>query len=218
MENDFANNMPSTPEIIAGNGVENIGKITTSSNKKSNALVIIVLILAALASILIYKRYQKRKSHTSPQPAPPSQQPIVMQPVPQPQQQQQQDPRYGQAVNKPYHDNKLEAYSSGDNNGQLLQLDEGRFNKLVIQQQQPALVAFTMAGCGHCERMKPAFAEAASKAKIALALLDKSNCSDALLRKYNVQGFPTILLFRSGEVAQAYNGDRSVDSFVKFAQ
>jgi len=131
------------------------------------------------------------------------------------------DQRYVQAESQPYSDNKMSAYQNYaevvGSQGQAQNWDEAAFNKLVLQQKIPALVAFTMSGCGHCERLKPAFAEAAKHAKIALAMVERGSAG-SLPEKYQVRGFPTIILFQGGEAIKVYQGDRSVDSLVQFAQ
>jgi protein disulfide-isomerase/protein disulfide-isomerase A6 len=64
--------------------------------------------------------------------------------------------------------------------------------------------------------MKPNFAEAAKHAKITLAMIER-NDAGSLLQKYNIRGFPTVLLFRGGEMVKMYSGDRSAQSLADFA-
>jgi thioredoxin 1 len=131
------------------------------------------------------------------------------------------DQRYVQMQGSPYNDNKLQAYQSyGDavgTSGQMQNWDEAAFNKHVLQSKMPALVAFTSQSCGHCVRLKPAFEEAAKNAKIVLAMVDRGGAGN-LPGKYNVKGFPTIILFNGGEAVKEYQGDRSMQSLVDFAK
>lgn len=130
------------------------------------------------------------------------------------------DRRYQQATAQPYNDNKVPAYQSYadavNSQGKVQILNEESFNKRILQQKEPALVAFVMQGCGHCENMKPAFVQAAKHAKIALVMLERSQAG-ALPQKYSVRGFPTVILFRAGEAVRVYNGDRSAQSLAHFA-
>jgi thioredoxin 1 len=131
------------------------------------------------------------------------------------------DQRYVQMKGQPYNDNKMQAYQSyGEavgNAGLMQNWDEAAFNKHVLQSKMPALVAFTSQNCGHCVRLKPAYEEAAKNAKIVLAMVERSGAGN-LPGKYNVKGFPTIILFNGGEAVKEYQGDRSVQSLVDFAK
>lgn len=68
--------------------------------------------------------------------------------------------------------------------------------------------------CGHCKRLAPEFDKAAGILKtndppVTLVTVDctadggKDTCS-----KYGVSGYPTLKIFRNGEVSQEYNGPR----------
>jgi thiol-disulfide isomerase/thioredoxin len=132
----------------------------------------------------------------------------------------QLDQRYKKPPSNPYQDNNLPAYASYSDavntQGQVQQWDTATFNKVALQQKQPVLVAFMMNGCGHCERMKSAYAEAAKNAKIPLAAI--IGADQQLLQKYEIRGFPTVLLFRGGEMVKKYMGDRSAADLVRFTE
>lgn len=134
--------------------------------------------------------------------------------------QQMLDKRYVNAQPLPYNDNKMAAYQSYAEtvaaNGTAETWDEAAFNKIVLQQHKPAVIAFTSDGCGHCQVLKPKFMEAAKHAKIGMAFVDARGAG-SLLQKYGIRGFPTIVLFRGGERVKDYSGDRSVQSLVAFA-
>lgn len=131
------------------------------------------------------------------------------------------DQRYVQIQGVPYQDKKMQAYDSYNdavgNAGKLQMWDEAAFNKHVLQSRMPALVAFVSNSCGHCVRLKPAYEEAAKNAKIVLAMVERGTAGN-LPGKYNVRGFPTIILFQGGEAVKEYQGDRSVQSLVDFAK
>lgn len=87
-----------------------------------------------------------------------------------------------------------------------------------FQTQSKCIVMFHADWCGHCQKTKPQFRSAAKKAKLPFMLVD---CEKVLtkehLSKYNVSGYPTILMLMGGEVLGTYDGDRSEESLVQFA-
>ena len=65
--------------------------------------------------------------------------------------------------------------------------------------------------CGFCKRMKPDYQEAATEVKTSslgtLAAIDVTKTgNNAVSRKYNITGFPTLLYFENGKMSYPYPG------------
>ena len=67
--------------------------------------------------------------------------------------------------------------------------------------------------CGHCKKLAPEYEQAATQLKkenppIPLAKVDCPANQD-LCQKYGVSGYPTLKIFRDGELSSDYNGPRT---------
>jgi protein disulfide-isomerase-like protein len=80
------------------------------------------------------------------------------------------------------------------------------------------LVMFYADWCGHCKKLKPVWDEAADDVNKTDTKMIKINCGNGteddekLMKKYNIQGYPTIIKFINGKPSE-YQGDRDADSF-----
>ena len=89
-----------------------------------------------------------------------------------------------------------------------------------IHQDDKVLALFYADWCGHCKTIKPVWKEAAEKANkngkrmIMVDVGGKTADQQALIEKYEIDGFPTILIFQNGK-AEPYSGKRDVDAFLK---
>ncbi|KAK9805676.1 hypothetical protein WJX72_011398 [[Myrmecia] bisecta] len=78
--------------------------------------------------------------------------------------------------------------------------------------------------CGHCKKLTPEWEKAAGELKkndppVVLAKVDATEEGNkALAQKYGVQGYPTIKIFRNGDLEKAgeYNGPRDADGIVDY--
>jgi thioredoxin-like negative regulator of GroEL len=90
------------------------------------------------------------------------------------------------------------------------------------------MIAFFMDGCGHCTKFKPEWAKFSAQAasqpwgsKVCLA--EMSGDDPDTMAKYNVQAFPTVLLFNNGNIGkngnpEEFNGPRTVDGLNAFVK
>ena len=78
------------------------------------------------------------------------------------------------------------------------------------------MIKFFQPWCGHCTAMKPAWDEAAANAHSSVFIADV-NCSDQdeLCQENDVKGYPTIKVYKDGEVTD-YSGGRTVDDISNF--
>lgn len=81
---------------------------------------------------------------------------------------------------------------------------------------------YDLCRCGHCKRLAPEWARAATdlKGKFKLGALD-ATVHQVMSSRYGVQGFPTIKYFPGGkkglDSAEEYTGGRSAGEIVQWA-
>jgi len=77
-------------------------------------------------------------------------------------------------------------------------------------------VKFYAPWCGHCKRMAPTWDELAGQAAgFGVAKVDCTQ-EKATCQEYGVRGYPTIKLFKDGEVVADYKGARDLSGFQSF--
>ncbi|KAM9991597.1 hypothetical protein ACTFIZ_005013 [Dictyostelium cf. discoideum] len=104
---------------------------------------------------------------------------------------------------------------------QVAHLNVRNFSSYISNHPEGVLVMFFTTGCGHCTKMKPAFAEvsqiAIEKNLGSLAAVD-CGVSKKVCEKFKIESYPNIYLFKDGKNVDKYNGDRSVNSLVEFLE
>jgi len=79
------------------------------------------------------------------------------------------------------------------------------------------LVEFFAPWCGHCQQLAPIFKQgaAALKGKLNFAAVD-AEANDDLRVEFGVSSFPSLKLFKSGELREDFDGDRTVAGFEQY--
>ena len=75
--------------------------------------------------------------------------------------------------------------------------------------------------CGHCKKLKPEFDKAskdllANDPPVTLAKIDCTEVGKDTCNRFEVRGYPTLKIFRGGELSQDYNGPRDAGGIVKY--
>lgn len=102
----------------------------------------------------------------------------------------------------------------------VLDLTDSDFNTRIAE-HETVLVMFYAPWCGHCKRLKPEYAKAAEELTIndppvSLAKVDCTEGGKDTCSKHSVSGYPTLKIFRNGELSQEYNGPRDAAGIVKY--
>ena len=89
----------------------------------------------------------------------------------------------------------------------------------IIQSNVPALVGFFAEWCGPCKTMKPILEELKRKTGDSLVILkidiDKSPQAASA---YKIQGVPTLILFKQGQIKWRQSGVVSLHEVAKIVQ
>lgn len=101
----------------------------------------------------------------------------------------------------------------------VLQLNGQNFEHGI--EKGTTLVKFYAPWCGHCKRMAPTWDELAEKfignTRVKIAKVDCTLPeSKELCSQQEVDGFPTIYIYKNGKKVIEYNGNRSLNDLFEF--
>ncbi|XP_015788270.1 protein disulfide-isomerase A4 [Tetranychus urticae] len=94
--------------------------------------------------------------------------------------------------------------------------------KAEVAKYDTVLIEFFAPWCGHCKRLAPEYAKAATALlandpPVPLAKVDcTSDNGKEICSTFGVSGYPTLKIFKGGEFASEYNGPREADGIVKY--
>uniref|UniRef100_A0A182PAW6 Thioredoxin domain-containing protein n=1 Tax=Anopheles epiroticus TaxID=199890 RepID=A0A182PAW6_9DIPT len=106
-----------------------------------------------------------------------------------------------------------------DNRSVVVQLTEGDFASAIAS--GVTVVKFYAPWCGHCMRLAPTWEQLAEKlaarADVTIAKVDCTvDANKELCGEQEVNGYPTVFLYRAGEKVTEYFGHRSLDDLHEF--
>ncbi len=95
-------------------------------------------------------------------------------------------------------------------------LTDANFQTEVLQSSQPVLVDFWAEWCGPCRMLGPVI-EKIAVANAGRVAVGKMNVDEnpGTPQKYGIQGIPTVIFFKDGEVAKQLVGYQAQDKIQK---
>lgn len=111
------------------------------------------------------------------------------------------------------------ASEAAASDGDVVVITSKNVDEVLKKKDSLVFVKFFAPWCGHCQAMAEDFKSAATalSGKAVLAEVDATK-EEKLAQEYNVEGFPTLKLFSSGEEVADYQGNRDKESMVKFVE
>jgi len=97
----------------------------------------------------------------------------------------------------------------------LAHVNEGDFQREVLEARQPVLVDFTAVWCAPCKMLDPLVRQLAQEwdGKVKVVKLDVDHNPD-LAMHYQVMSVPTLMLFIGGQPSQRISGYQPKDKIV----
>mmetsp|Transcript_22583 Transcript_22583/g.41592 ORF Transcript_22583/g.41592 Transcript_22583/m.41592 type:complete len:236 (+) Transcript_22583:62-769(+) len=105
----------------------------------------------------------------------------------------------------------------------VLVLDESSF-EAALKKFPVLMVEFYAPWCGHCKALQPTYDRAAKAVKkdnpnARLCKIDAtSESGQKVAERYSVEGYPTLITFKDGEMFENYQGLREKDAIVGYVQ
>lgn len=92
-------------------------------------------------------------------------------------------------------------------------------NTKFLDSSQKQLILFYSPDCGYCKQVLPTWnkfeLDFNGRKNVQITKINGYSYPD-LAKQYNIEGFPTILSIKDGNIIGKYQGDRTYNSFVEF--
>jgi len=105
--------------------------------------------------------------------------------------------------------------------GSIPFITETEFQQAVLDSSIPVIVDFSTDGCGPCEVIVPVLQAVQTKLSGRLKIVQHNvtyqellEDSNELVKKYDVMGFPTLFLFKDGELVERIIGSYEEDFII----
>lgn len=104
----------------------------------------------------------------------------------------------------------------------VLQVNDQKFKDVVITSGKYTLVKFYADWCRHCKNMLPAYEEVSrlfeNEPNVQIVKINGDKDGRKMSKKYNIEGFPTVMLFHENDEPIEFNGARDADAMSNFVQ
>ena len=92
------------------------------------------------------------------------------------------------------------------------------FSYLENLENPTSAVYFHMNGCGHCKNFTPIWEEFSNnyKGPVKLKKMERLEAGEEMLKKYGVQGFPTVVKINDEGKFETFNGERTIKGLTAF--
>jgi len=102
----------------------------------------------------------------------------------------------------------------------VLELGDADFDSKLAD-IDTALVMFYAPWCGHCKRLKPEFEKSSgdllrNDPPVHLVKVDCTEAGKDTCGRFEVRGYPTLKIFKNGELSSDYNGPREAAGITKY--
>ena len=92
------------------------------------------------------------------------------------------------------------------------------FGYLENLENPTTAIYFHMNGCGHCKNFTPVWDSFVNnyKGPVKCKKMERAEAGDSLLKKYKVEGFPTVIKIDEAGNYETFNGERTLNGLKTF--